>query len=218
MIVTRGGHIQRTTGRRLQREIGQQGEKTWSEIVNGVIVGDKMTPTWSGKQPPVDVIEYDTSPRRGWQIKIVMTPKAVSFSGAQREVVGRKPGGRGNYYRGVPEDKLKRIRAWYKSQGLDGWLAIGIYDEENNMVDWYIRQGIENWHPKDMVPVALFDNNTGEFIVTEDGKKLGIGLENKVTISRLPKIPEFLQKKGEIVPIGPFRRPQIRVNGYQRMK
>lgn len=179
----------RKTGFRLQDEIGHKGEDIWAEIVNGTNVGKRPWVNWGGKPGPVDVLQY--YPPRGWQVKMITDPrKRVAFSGAHREVIGRNPLG-GVFYEGVPQDKLDRIDKFYQAEGLEPYLVIGLYDERNNIVTYYVARGVANRKISEMEPLGTFNNLTGEFKVFGSAAlDLDIpDINNKVIGTRLPMIP-----------------------------
>ena len=217
--VTRGGPIGRKIGFRIQGELGVKGERVFAELVNGTIIGDKPYETWKGP-PPVDILD---DRGRAFQVKTITDPnKRVSFSGTLRTVKGIKRGKRGKTgrrklkYVGTPEGKLEKIRKWVVSKGWEPWLVVALFDEANNTVTYFVRQGVGNWSIAEMVPIGALDNNTGQFVAFKDAEELGIRIPSQQVRTRYPKVPEFLLPEGEITIEGPFRRPGVEVHRYRR--
>ena len=222
---TVAGPVSRAMGVRLHLEMGDAGEEIVAVITGGEVQGRFRDPLWGGP-PPVDVIDHVN--HIGYQVKVLTDPlHKVSFSGAHRNVKGKRIGGNPKYV-GTPEDKLEDIKRWLESRGLKGVLVVIILDEDANRATVHVYRGVANVGIGQMVPVGVIDNDTGVFHVPRALKggiaETGLSWPEYVKIPRLPNIPVFLRSStsGEIVPelagVRPvFRRP-VKVHSYRRQR
>jgi len=230
---TIAGPISRAIGFRLHTEMGDAGEDAWAEIAGATRLGRSRLSWRGGKPPPVDVVDFNR--RIAYQIKVVTDPRTkVSFSGAHKNVKGRRIGGKRGRglprYVGTPEDKLEDIKRWLVSSELEPVLIVMVLDEDANRLGVFAKRGVHNVTTKEMTPIGTIDNDAGEWVVPRVLQSGRAELQmpwipaSMPLETRFPNIPEFLRSStsGEIVPeiagVRPmFRRP-VRVRSYRRRR
>lgn len=226
------GPVSRAIGFRLHTEMGDAGEEAWAAIAGATRLGRSRLSWRGGKPAPVDVVDFNR--RFGYQIKVITDPNhRVAFSGAHKNVRGRRGGGKAGRglprYVGTPEDKLEDIRKWLVASELEGVLIVMLLDEDANRATVYGHRGVDNLTIRQMEPLGVIDNDTHTWdiprVMWGGADRTGLPIPQHVdNIPSFPNIPEFLRSStgGEVVPeiagVEPmFRRP-VRVRSYRRRR